>query len=182
MTKITTPKQILSFWKKTGPERWFKKDSALDRKIHQQFLVTHQAAEMEKLADWEMSAEGALALLLLFDQFPRNMFRGTARAFANDEQARAIAARAIKRGFDKKTALPLRSFFYLPFEHSENLDDQEISLKLFRATKDKELVKWAKLHYDIIKRFGRFPHRNVILGRSSTLNEIAFLESGGFGG
>lgn len=182
MTKIATPQQILSFWKKVGPKRWFKKDPALDRKIQQQFLVTHEAAEMEKLTNWETSAEGALALLLLLDQFPRNMFRGSAQAFANDEQARAIASRAINRGFDKKSALALRSFFYLPFEHSENLDDQEISLKLARATKDKELVKWAKIHYDIIERFGRFPHRNVILGRSSTLEEIAFLEAGGFGG
>jgi uncharacterized protein (DUF924 family) len=182
MTKIASPKQILWFWKKLGPKRWFKKDPTLDRKIHQQFLVTHKAAAMKKLANWETSAEGALALLLLLDQFPRNMFRGSARAFANDEQARAIAIRAIKRGFDKKIPLPFRSFFYLPFEHSENLDDQEISLKLVRATKDKELVKWAKLHYDIISQFGRFPHRNVILGRSSTLKELAFLEAGGFGG
>jgi uncharacterized protein (DUF924 family) len=182
MIRIATPKQILSFWKKAGPKNWFKKDPAFDQKIREQFLITHQAAEMEKLASWELSAEGALSLLLLLDQFPRNMFRGTARAFANDMFARDVATRAIKRGFDKKTALPLRSFFYLPFEHSESLADQVRALKLFKSTKDQELVRWAKLHHDIIRRFGRFPHRNEILGRPSTPEEVAFLEAGGFGG
>ncbi len=182
MIKIATPKQVLTFWNKAGPKYWFKKDAAFDQKIRDQFLITHQAAEMQKLESWEQSAEGALALLLLLDQFPRNMFRGTARAFANDALAREIATRAIKRGFDKKTPHPLRSFFYLPFEHSEALADQERNIKLSKSTKDKELIRWANLHYDIIKRFGRFPHRNEILGRTSTPEEVAFLESGGFAG
>lgn len=182
MMKIATPKQIVSFWQKAGPKRWFKKDPAFDQKIREHYLVTHQAAAMGKLAEWENDAEGALALLLLLDQFPRNMFRGTNRAFANDEQARAVAGRAIKRGFDKKVPGDLRSFFYLPYEHSEDLADQEKSLKLFRATKDKDLIKWAKAHRDIIKQFGRFPHRNEILRRNSTPEETAFLEQGGFGG
>lgn len=180
--KVATPKQIVSFWEKAGEKRWFTKDPAFDQKIHEQFLVTHQAAAMEKLSEWEETPEGVLALLLLLDQFPRNMFRGTARAFANDPQARAIATRAIKRGFDKKVPRELRGFFYLPFEHSEELADQERNLKLTKATKDKDLVKWAKIHYDIIKQFGRFPHRNEILGRSSTSEETAFLEQGGFAG
>ena len=180
--KVATPKQIVSFWEKAGEKRWFTKDPAFDQKIHEQFLVTHQAAAMEKLGEWEETPEGALALLLLLDQFPRNMFRSTARAFANDPQARTIATRAIKRGFDKKVPRELRGFFYLPFEHSEELADQERNLKLTKATKDKDLVKWAKIHYDIIKQFGRFPHRNEILGRSSTPEETAFLEQGGFAG
>jgi uncharacterized protein (DUF924 family) len=180
--KIATAKQIVSFWAKAGEKRWFKKDPAFDQKIHEEFLVTHQAAAMEKLGAWEAEPEGALALLLLLDQFPRNMFRGTARAFANDSQARAIATRAIKQGFDKKVPRALRGFFYLPFEHSEELADQEKSLKLFRAMKDKNLTHWAKVHHDIIKQFGRFPHRNEILGRRSTPEETAFLEKGGFGG
>jgi uncharacterized protein (DUF924 family) len=180
--KIATPKQIVSFWEKAGPKRWFGKDPAFDRKIREQFLVTHQAAAMEKLAAWEESAEGALALILVLDQFPRNMFRGTSRAFGSDAQARAVAARAIERGLDRKVPVALRGFFYLPFEHSEHLADQEKNLKLVRATKDKELVKWAKIHYDIIKRFGRFPHRNEILGRNSTSDETVFLENGGFRG
>src|SRR6185312_3288880 len=180
--KIATPKQIVSFWQKAGPKRWFKKDPAFDQKIHEQFLITHQAAAMDKLSEWENAAEGALALLLLLDQFPRNMFRGTNRAFANDEQARAVAGRAIKHGFDKKVPNDLRTFFYLPFEHSEDLADQDKCLKLFRAMKDKEMIKWAKVHRDIIKQFGRFPHRNEILGRSSTPEETKFLEQGGFSG
>jgi uncharacterized protein (DUF924 family) len=180
--KVATPKQIVSFWAKAGEKRWFKKDPAFDQKIREHFLVTHQAAELDKLRDWEESAEGALALVLLLDQFPRNMFRGTVRAFANDPQARAVAARAIKRGFDKKVPNELRTFFYLPFEHSEDLADQEKCLKLFRAMKDKDMIHWAKIHHDIIKQFGRFPHRNEILGRNSTPEEMAFLEQGGFGG
>jgi uncharacterized protein (DUF924 family) len=180
--KIATPKQIVSFWAKAGPKRWFEKDPAFDQKIREHFLVTHQAAELDKLSEWEAEPEGALALLLLLDQFPRNMFRGTQRAFVNDPQARAIAARAVEQGFDQKVPPELRSFFYLPFEHSEELADQERNMKLTKATKDKDLVKWAKLHYDIIKQFGRFPHRNEILGRRSTPEETAFLEQGGFTG
>jgi uncharacterized protein (DUF924 family) len=180
--KIATPKQVVSFWKKAGPKRWFKKDPAFDQKIRETFLVTHQAAAMEKLSTWEESAEGALALLLLLDQFPRNMFRGTTRAFDNDPQAREIARRAIKRGFDKKVPAEFRVFFYLPFEHSEELADQEACVKYVRAMKNKDLLHWAKVHYDIIKRFGRFPHRNEILNRRSTADEVAFLEQGGFGG
>ncbi len=180
MTKIATPKQVLSFWKKAGPKRWFKSDPEFDHKILDKFLVTHQAAELGKLAGWEEDAEGALALVIVLDQFPRNMFRGTARAFSTDALALAAAKRAIERGFDRRIKLPERNFFYLPFEHSENLADQETSLKLYEATKDKESVRWAKLHYDTIQRFGRFPHRNEILGRVSTPEEIAFLDGGGF--
>lgn len=180
--KIATPKQIVSFWTKAGPKRWFKKDPAFDQKIREHFLVTHQAAEMNKLGEWEAAPEGALALVLLLDQFPRNMFRGTQRAFVNDPQARTVAARAIERGFDQKVPKELRAFFYLPFEHSEELADQEKCLKLFRAMKDEDLIRWAKLHHDIIRQFGRFPHRNEILGRRSTPEETAFLEQGGFEG
>ncbi len=180
--KIATPKQVVSFWKKAGPKGWFKKDPAFDQKIREEFLVTHQAAAMEKLGAWEESAEGSLALLLLLDQFPRNMFRGTTRAFDNDPQAREIAKRAIKQGFDKKVEAAFRVFFYLPFEHSEKLADQEACVKFVRAMKDKDLLHWAKVHHDIIKRFGRFPHRNEILNRRSTPEEVTFLEQGGFGG
>jgi uncharacterized protein (DUF924 family) len=180
MTKIETPKQVLSFWKKAGPKRWFKSDPEFDHAILDKFLVTHQAAELGKLASWEEEASSALALVIVLDQFPRNMFRGTARAFSTDALALAAAKRAIERGFDRKIKLPERSFLCLPFEHSENLADQETSLKLYEATKDKELFRWAKLHHDTIQRFGRFPHRNEILGRVSTPEEIAFLDEGGF--
>jgi uncharacterized protein (DUF924 family) len=180
MTKIATPKRVLSFWKKAGPKRWFKSDPEFDHEILDKFLVTHQAAELGKLASWEEEAESALALVIVLDQFPRNMFRTTARAFATDPLALAAARRAIERGFDRKIKLPEKTFLYLPFQHSENLADQETSLKLFEATKDKELVRWAKLHHDTIQRFGRFPHRNEILGRVSTPEEIAFLDDDGF--
>jgi uncharacterized protein (DUF924 family) len=182
MMKTATAKQVVLFWEKAGPQRWFKKDPAFDQRIRERFLMTYQVAEMGRLAGWEMSPEGALALIVLLDQFPRNIFRGAVAAFASDPLARAIATRAINRGFDKKTRLSLRQFFYLPFEHSENLVDQKISLKLFKTTTDRELIRWAKLHHDIIKRFGRFPHRNEILGRKSTSDEIIFLETGGFAG
>ena len=180
MTKIATPNQVLSFWKKAGPKRWFKSDPEFDHAILDKFLVMHQAAGLGKLASWEDEAEGALALVIVLDQFPRNMFRGTARAFSTDALALAAAKRANERGFDRKVKLPEQMFFYLPFEHSEKLEDQETSFKLFNATKDKDLIHWAKLHHDTILRFGRFPHRNEILGRVSTPEEIAFLDGGGF--
>jgi uncharacterized protein (DUF924 family) len=180
MTKIATPKQVLSFWKKAGPKRWFKSDAEFDHDIQDNFLITHQAAELGKLASWGEEPESALALVIVLDQFSRNMFRGSARAFSSDALALATAKRAIERGFDRKIKLPERSFLYLPFQHSENLADQETSLKLYGATKNKELVRWAKLHHDTIQRFGRFPHRNEILGRVSTPDEIAFLDEGGF--
>jgi uncharacterized protein (DUF924 family) len=180
MTKIATPKQVLSFWHKAGPKRWFKSDPDFDHKILDKFLVTHQAAELGKLASWEEEVEDALALVIVLDQFPRNMFRGTARAFSTDPLALTTAKRAIERGFDRKTKLPERMFFYLPLEHSENLADQETAVRLFEATKDKDLIRWAKLHHDTIQKFGRFPHRNEVLGRVSTPEEIAFLDAGGF--
>ena len=135
-----------------------------------------------KLSGWEQTAEGALALILVLDQFPRNMFRGDARAFAADPLARAVAERALARGFDRSMALSDRQFLYLPFEHSETLADQERCCALFRSTGDADLLKWAELHADIIRRFGRFPHRNAMLGRATTLEEQAFLEGGGFKG
>lgn len=180
MTKIATPKQVLSFWRKAGPKRWFKSDPEFDHRISEKFLVTHQAAELGKLGDWEGEAESALALVIVLDQFPRNMFRGTTRAFSTDALALAVARGAIERRFDRKIKLPEKSFFYLPFEHSERLADQKTGFKLFRATKDKDLIRWAKLHHDAIQRFGRFPHRNEILGRVSTPEEIDFLDNGGF--
>jgi uncharacterized protein (DUF924 family) len=172
---------IVAFWREMGPDRWFNKDAALDDEIKRRFLPTYEAAAAGKITDWEQSAEGALALLILLDQFPRNMFRGEARAFATDPLARAIASRAILNGFDG--AYPdLRTFFYLPFEHSENLADQERCIALNKAAGDADGLKWAELHADIIRRFGRFPHRNAVLGRVTTPEEQAFLDGGGFAG
>jgi uncharacterized protein (DUF924 family) len=118
--------------------------------------------------------------VIALDQFPRNMFRGMARAFSTDTLALTVARRAIERNFDRTIPMPERNFFYLPFEHSENLADQERCFALIEATGDAEAVKWAKLHLDVIRRFGRFPHRNAALSRVSTPEEIAYLEGGGF--
>ena len=179
---IVSPQAVVAFWTEAGPDKWFKRDDAFDQDIRARFLATHEAAAQGKLADWDASAEGALALLILLDQFPRNMFRGTARAFATDPLARDVATRAIDKGFDRAVARKMQNFFYLPFQHSEALADQERSLALYRATGDADNIKWAEIHADIIRKFGRFPHRNAMLGRQTTAEEQAFLDSGGFKG
>jgi uncharacterized protein (DUF924 family) len=179
---IASAESVLDLWRRAGPEKWFKKDTAFDEDIRRRFLETYEAAAASQLADWEAAPEGALALVVVLDQFPRNMFRGSARAFAADPLARAVADRALARGFDERVPTPERQFFYLPFEHGETPADQERCVELFRATGDAEALKWAELHADIIRRFGRFPHRNAALGRATTLEEQAFLEGGGFSG
>jgi uncharacterized protein (DUF924 family) len=176
------PAEVVSFWREAGPERWFKKDESFDDDIRRRFLGLHEAAAAGKLAEWDKTAHGTLALLILLDQFPRNMFRGQARTFATDLTARAIAAGAIVRGFDSQVPKEMRSFFYLPFEHSEDMADQERALALYKAAGDADDLKWGELHADIIRRFGRFPHRNAALGRATTPEEQAFLDGGGFSG
>jgi uncharacterized protein (DUF924 family) len=178
---VASPEEVLGFWLGAGHEHWYKADPKFDAVVRARFLATHEAAAAGSLAAWEATPHGALALTIVLDQFPRNMFRGTARAFATDPLARAVADRAIARGLDRAFPMPERNFFYLPFEHSENLEDQERSLALCEATGDADAIKWATLHLDVIRRFGRFPHRNKMLGRRSTPEEIAFLEHGGFG-
>ncbi len=177
-----TPAEIVAFWRAAGYDRWFKKDEAFDDEIRARFLPTYEDAAAGKYADWEKTAEGALALLILLDQFPRNMFRGQARAFETDVMARAITASALVRGFDSQVPADIRIFFYVPFEHSENLADQERGIALYKGAGDADGLKWAELHADIIRRFGRFPHRNPALGRATTPEERAFLDGGGFAG
>ena len=173
---------VLDFWRAAGPDKWFTKDAGFDAEIRARFLDDYEAAAQGGRTDWEATPEGALALVIVLDQFPRNMFRNSARAFAADPLAHAVADRALGRGFDQQVPARERTFFYLPFEHSENMADQERALALFRATGDADLVKWAELHADIIRRFGRFPHRNSVLGRVSTAEELRFLAEGGFAG
>jgi uncharacterized protein (DUF924 family) len=182
MPMLASAAEIVSFWRDAGPDRWFNKDDGFDRTIRERFLDTYEAAAAGRFSDWEQSAEGALALLILLDQFPRNMFRGNARAFATDPLARAVAAGGIIRGFDAQVPSDMRSFFYLPFEHSEDFADQERGIAFYKAAGDADGLKWAELHADIIRRFGRFPHRNAVLGRTTTVEEQAFLDSGGFAG
>ncbi|MSP46479.1 MAG: DUF924 domain-containing protein [Xanthobacteraceae bacterium] len=179
---IAPPQAVLAFWREAGPEKWFKKDTAFDDAIRARFLETYEAAAAGRLADWEQTPDGALALTIVLDQFPRNMFRGSPRTFVADPMARTVAGRALARGFDLQTAIPDRQFFYLPFEHSETLADQERCCALFRATGDAELLKWAEQHANIVRRFGRFPHRNAVLVRATTPEEQSFLDGGGFSG
>jgi uncharacterized protein (DUF924 family) len=176
------PTDVLAFWREAGPAKWFKKDAAFDAEISARFLPSQDAAAARRLAQWEETPDGALALVIVLDQFPRNIFRGQARAFETDALARAVADRAITRGFDARVPAAERVFFYLPFEHSEAMADQDRCVALVRAMGDADLLKWAELHADIIRRFGRFPHRNSLLGRASTAAEQAFLDSGGFAG
>jgi uncharacterized protein (DUF924 family) len=177
-----TPAEIVSFWREAGPERWFEQDDDFDLSITSRFLTAHEAAARGELAAFEESAEGGLALVILLDQFSRNMFRATARAFVTDPLARAVADRAIARGFDQATDEALRQFFYLPFMHSELLADQDRSVQLYAALGDADLSSYALAHRDIITKFGRFPHRNRMLGRETTAAEREFLDAGGFAG
>ncbi|GAB4516965.1 MAG: DUF924 family protein [Amphiplicatus sp.] len=182
MAEEIEPREVVGFWREAGPKAWFKKDAAFDEQIRRRFEALHHAAARGERAAWEESPEGALALILLLDQFPRNMYRGSAHAFATDGLARRIAGAAIRRGFDQQAAESLRVFFYMPYEHSEDPADQARAVELIEALGDEEYAKYAHLHADVIARFGRFPHRNVCLGRSATPAELAFLEAGGFAG
>jgi len=177
-----TPSGILAFWCDAGRERWYKRNDAFDAELRQRFLPLWQTAAAGGLAPWEDSDDGALALVIVLDQFPRNMFRGTPQAFASDAQALDVARRAIARGADARIDPVLLEFLYMPLMHSEHLPDQLHCLALFENTDNPESLKSAQEHADIIQRFGRFPHRNRVLGRDSTADEQAFLDGGGFAG
>ena len=179
--QIASPETVLAFWREAGPNRWFERDDAFDADIREKFLPTCEAAAAGKLEPWEATAEGALALCIVLDQFPRNMFRGEARTYATDPLARQVANRALKRGYDQDVADNMRGFFFLPFSHSEDPVDQDRAVELYRAAGDENL-KYAEQHRDIIRRFGRFPHRNAILGRTTTPEEQAYVDEGGFKG
>ena len=170
--------QLLDFWFGQDRKAWFEKNPAFDEQIRARFLALYEQAAAGGLADWQHSPKSCLALVILLDQFPRNMFRGTARAFAGDALALAAARNIVERGWDKGMTEDERSFAYLPFEHSESLSDQEDSLRLFAGQANFE---WARRHWEIIRRFGRFPHRNAIFGRESTPEEIDFLKQPGSG-
>lgn len=172
---------VLDFWRAAGPERWFRKDDAFDAQFRERFFAKHEAAASGALDAWADTADGALALLILLDQFPRNAFRGMPRMYATDAKAREVARRAVDAGFDRQVDAQLRQFFYLPFMHSEQLADLDRCVELTRAL-GQDSHRYAMHHRGIIERFGRFPHRNAVLGRPSTAEEEAFLAEGGFGG
>ena len=177
---IVTPYLIIDFWKKVvGEKRWYAAEPALDDVIRRDYRAVWNDARAGKFVDWEDTPEGTLALLIVLDQFPRNMFRDSADAFASDAQARAVADRAITRGFDMQIDMPIRQFFYTPFEHSESLNDQNRSTTLFAKGlgEDHYTYPYVVRHRAEIERFGRFPSRNKVLGRISTPEEVAYLES-----
>ncbi len=171
--------ELLAFWRQAGPARWFARDDAFDARFGQHFLQDHCAAARGEYAHWLDTADDALALLLLLDQFPRNCFRDSGHAFATDGLALACAKRALERAHDQATEPLLRPFFYLPFEHAEDLTEQARSLALFQALGDAQALEYAAAHHQAIARFGRFPHRNAALGRTSTPDEQAWLDAGG---
>jgi len=176
------PNDILGFWKSAGPERWFAKSHAFDEAIRLKFEPSHHAAARGQYDDWAAAAESALALLILLDQFPRNLYRRSAHAFATDPKARAVARATTDAGFHRQVDPPLAQFFIMPFVHSEDMADQDYALALAADLGDAETLKWARIHREVIARFGRFPHRNPCLGRATTPEEQAFLDDGGFGG
>lgn len=176
-----TAEDVIGFWREAGPSRWFRKDADFDRAFRDRFLAAHEAAARGELDAWASTADGALALCILLDQFPRNAFRGSARMFATDGQARGIARAALDRGFDQQVEPELRQFLVMPFMHSEDLADQQLCVRL-AAELPTDTLRYAVMHRDIIERFGRFPHRNAVLGRATTVEEQRFLDEGGFSG
>jgi uncharacterized protein (DUF924 family) len=178
---LSGPREIVQFWREAGPDMWFAKDEMFDSRFRNRFAAEHQAATDGALEHWFTTAEGALALLILLDQYPRNSFRGTLRMYATDALARRIANAAIAAGHDQAVEPLLRPFFYLPLAHSEDMADQERSVAL-AAPLGKENLSHAEHHRDLVRRFGRFPHRNPILGREMTTEEQRYLDEGGYAG
>ncbi|KQP14551.1 DUF924 family protein [Pseudorhodoferax sp. Leaf265] len=172
---------VVQFWRDAGPARWFAKDAAFDRAFRERFHDLHFAAAARRCDAWVATAEGALALLLLLDQYPRNSFRGTGHMYATDPLARMFCRQALDAGLDRQVPQDLRLFFYLPLSHSEDMPDQQRALALNRALGE-PFASHAQGHLDIVARFGRFPHRNAMLGRETTAAEQAFLAEGGFAG
>ena len=177
---ISTPADILAFWREAGPDHWYSKDDAFDAEVRRRYLDLWQQAIAGELSSWETSDDGALALVIVLDQFPRNMFRGKPETFSSDAKALAVAERAVARGADARIDPTLLEFLYLPFMHSEAIADQLRCVELFQNSPDN--LKYAREHADIIRRFGRFPHRNGMLGRATTPEEQAYLDAGGFSG
>lgn len=171
---------VLSFWfKETEREQWFAKSDAFDAEMRRRFLGLHEAVSAEPNDVLTADARTAMAAILVLDQMSRNMFRGSPRAFAQDPKALAIAEAVVARGLDKGMTKDERTFCYLPFEHAEHPEAQAKCVALMAGLDDPDLVKWAEAHKVIIDRFGRFPHRNEVLGRTSTAEEVEFLKQPG---
>lgn len=177
-----TAHEIIDFWvNDVGEDRWYNSTPELDAEMRRRFEPHLKDAMAGKAKGWLCAPESTLALLILFDQMPRNMYRGTAEAFASDSKALKMAKKALDAGHDLKTDMPLRQFYYLPLEHSECISDQERAVRLFAANiPGEEGLLHAKVHREVIRRFGRFPYRNEALGRKTTPEESAYLSAGGY--
>ena len=172
------PQEIIDFWfSEPVRQLWFKATPEFDAQLRDRFLQTWEQASRGQLDHWQNSPEGCVALVIVLDQFPLNMFRGEARSFSTEAQSREVARAAIGRGFDQRLAVEQRAFLYMPFMHSENLADQQLALELFDQEGLEGNYRFARHHHGIIERFGRFPHRNRILGRDSTAEELEYLGS-----
>lgn len=171
--------EIVDFWLSAGPARWFARHDGFDRDCNG-LLADRDRARLGECAAWAETAAGSLALLILFDQVPRNVFRGSPEQFATDELALAAAEAAVAAGHDLAVPWPAKNFMYLPFQHAEDMAAQDRSLDLYRRSGQQEFYYYALVHADAIRRFGRFPHRNWVLGRTTTDAERAYLASGGF--
>lgn len=183
MTQQIDPRDVLDFWFAAGKQKWFAKDDAFDADISARFKEAHEAARDGAYDAWTDSAEGMLALIILLDQFPRNMYRGSPDMFAADRKAASMAKLALEKKIDGEVPQASRQFVYMPLMHSEELEDQELCVKLFQGDPSlAENVAYAVDHRDIVARFGRFPHRTAILGRTTTAEEQKFLDDGGFAG
>ena len=179
---MTHSQDILDFWREAGPDKWFTKDERFDAAIRERFADTVEEARAGKLDGWADTPDGLLALIIVLDQFPRNLFRDDPRAFASDERGAELARRAERDGWVERMPDDIAAFALMPLMHSEELSDQDLCVEAMRRHGFEANVPHAEEHRDIIARFGRFPHRNEVLGRKTTEEERAFLESGGFAG
>ena len=172
------PQDIIDFWFNPGQsELWFASTPAFDQEIRDRFELAWQQASNGLLDDWQEGGMGCLALVILLDQFPLNMYRGQPLSFSTEQKAVAVASKAIQRGFDQKMEAPHKAFLYMPFMHSESMEDQQQSVTLFEKAGLKDNARFALHHREIVQRFGRFPHRNAVLGRVSSQAEIDYLNS-----
>ncbi len=179
-----TKQEVISFWfEETMPQQWFQKSESFDTEIRERFLVTYEMAKKDLCADWTREADGILALCLVLDQFPRNMFRESPKAFETDAKILLIVKEALHKGYDALLNPVKRKFMYMPFMHSENLADQKKSASLFETMKNDDPLtyEYALKHMEVIEKFGRFPHRNAVLGRESTEGEMDYLKLPGAG-
>lgn len=180
-TQFPQAHEVVQFWRQAGPSKWFSKDQAFDHEFRRRFSDLHFSAARREFDAWCTEPESNLALLILLDQFPRNAFRGSGHMYATDSLARYYARKLLDAGFIHQLESPLRVFAFLPLTHSEDPADQELSAQLYQEHAA-DSAKWGGHHRDIIKKFGRFPHRNKILGRATTDEEQAYLDEGGFEG